>query len=222
MNQIMIFCEAKSELSSEQLIARFSELYLRTYKYQNYLIEQQQFALFQHLDLPFLKILAGMEKTGFKISVAELDKLTLEFAKHINLLQQDIFKLAGTEFNIASPKQLGEILFNKLAIETKKKSKKSKNLSTSQQVLEELSIAGYEIATKILVWRRYSKLKNTYSEALPKQISTKTGRVHSIFSNTTTSTGRISSLTLIYKIYRYVVQKEIKSEKHLFVHLVIN
>jgi DNA polymerase-1 len=188
------FCEAKSELSSEQLIARFSELYLRTYKYQNYLIEQQQFALFQHLDLPFLKILAGMEKTGFKISVAELDKLTLEFAKHINLLQQDIFKLAGTEFNIASPKQLGEILFNKLAIETKKKSKKSKNLSTSQQVLEELSIAGYEIATKILVWRRYSKLKNTYSEALPKQISAKTGRVHSIFSNTTTSTGRISSL----------------------------
>ena len=187
------FLPEKAVLSAELIKKRFSTIYVRLAKYKNILSENKQFALFHNLDLPFLEVLADMEKAGFKISIDKLYSLTQEFSKQIDVLQKEIFDLAGEEFNIASPKQLGEILFTKLGISAKKKSKKTKNLSTSQQVLEELSIAGYEIAAKILAWRRFSKLKNTYSEALPKQINQLSKRVHSSFSNTTTSTGRISS-----------------------------
>jgi DNA polymerase-1 len=156
-------------------------------------ILDNQANLLYNLDLPFNQLLFKMQQAGFKISINKLQQLTDEFSKAINELSSQIFELAGEEFNIGSPKQLGVILFEKMGIESNKKSKKSKNSSTSQEVLEELSEAGHIIAEKILKWRHFSKLKSTYTDSLPKQINNKTNRVHSSFSATTTSTGRISS-----------------------------
>lgn len=156
-------------------------------------VKDQKINLLFNLDLPFNQLLFKMQQAGFKISINKLQQLTDEFSKAINELSSQIFELAGEEFNIGSPKQLGVILFEKMGIESNKKSKKSKNSSTSQEVLEELSGAGHIIAEKILKWRHFSKLKSTYTDSLPRQINNKTNRVHSSFSATTTSTGRISS-----------------------------
>ncbi len=142
---------------------------------------------------PLLEILSQVEKSGIKIDVEKLHNLSQEFAEKINNLSSDIYKIAGTEFNIASPKQLGEILFDKLGLDSSKKSKKTGALSTGVGVLEELEEEGHPIARKILDFRKFSKLKNTYTDALPKEINSQTGRVHTNFSTTSTITGRLSS-----------------------------
>ena len=150
-------------------------------------------ALLYNYDFPFSQLLLHMEEAGFKIAANKLTELSNEFATKIAQAETEIFRLAGEEFNVGSPKQLGEILFEKLKIEPHKKNKKTKSLSTDSEVLEELVVQGYEIAKHILTWRHFSKLKNTYSDVLPKLINQQTGRVHSHFSNITTSTGRLSS-----------------------------
>ena len=144
-------------------------------------------------ELPLLKVLAQMENNGIKIDVEKLRRLSTEFGEKINQLSQEIYALVGCEFNIASPKQLGEILFEKLGLDSGKKSKKTGALSTSSSVLEELEEQGHEIARKILDFRKFSKFKSTYTDALPKEINPKTQRVHTTFSSTTTITGRLSS-----------------------------
>ncbi|MBL6664515.1 MAG: DNA polymerase I [Rickettsiales bacterium] len=142
---------------------------------------------------PLLKTLAKMEAWGVKIDTKKLHDLSEEFGKKINELTGNIHNLAGEEFNIASTQQLSKILFEKLGLESKKKSKKTGALSTGAKVLEELAHQGEEIAKLILEFRRFSKLKNTYTDALPKEINPKTNRVHSHFSTTSTITGRLSS-----------------------------
>jgi DNA polymerase I len=142
---------------------------------------------------PLLQILAQVEESGIKIDVEKLRNLSQEFGDKINGLSGEIYKMAGVEFNIASPKQLGEILFEKLGLDSSKKSKKTGALSTGVGVLEELEEEGHPIARKILDFRKFSKLKNTYTDALPKEINAKTGRVHTHFSTTSTITGRLSS-----------------------------
>lgn len=144
-------------------------------------------------EIPLLGSIAKMENIGIKIDGQKLHELSAEFEKEINRLKDEIYKIAGQEFNIASPKQLGEILFEKLGLESSKKSKKTGSLSTGAKVLEELAMQGHEIANLILEFRKFSKLKNTYSDALPKEINSETNRVHSSFSSITTSTGRLSS-----------------------------
>jgi len=119
--------------------------------------------------------------------------LTHEFQKKIATITEKIYVLAGEEFNIASPKQLGVILFEKLNIEGGKKSKTG-SYSTGVEVLEVLAGNGYEIASLAIEWRQYSKLVSTYTEALPKSINPSTGRVHTTFTMTETSTGRLSSI----------------------------
>jgi len=148
---------------------------------------------YQIYEKPLLKVLAIMESNGVKIDVAKLKELSDEFLVRINKLSQEIYEIAGEEFNIASPQQLGKILFEKLGLESKKKSKKTKALSTGVKVLEELEEQGHQIARKILEFRKFSKLKNTYTDALPKEINQETNRVHSHFSTTSTITGRLSS-----------------------------
>ena len=157
------------------------------------LIKHNLLEIFYNVDLPFNKVLLNMEEVGVKISQEKLINLTKIFAEKILVLEKEIFQLADVEFNIASPKQLGEILFVKLGLVSKKKSKKTKSLSTSSEVLQELAEEGNLIAEKIITWRHYSKLKGTYTESLPKLINKNTNRVHSTFSNVGTTTGRLSS-----------------------------
>lgn len=144
-------------------------------------------------ELALLPVLAEIENNGIAIDVKKLGELSHEFAQKISILTKEIHDLAGSEFNIASSQQLSEILFNKLNLESSKKSKKTGALSTNAAVLEELAEEGHIIAEKILEFRKFSKLKNTYTDALPKEINAKTGRVHSSFLSTVTATGRLSS-----------------------------
>ena len=142
---------------------------------------------------PLLAILAEMELSGISVDVLRLRELSLEFEFEIKKLTKEIYQIAGQEFNIASTLQLSEILFNKLGLQSSKKSSKTGALSTGSGVLEELAVEGHEIAKKILNYRHFSKLKNTYSDALPKQINQKTNRIHTHFSSISTVTGRLSS-----------------------------
>jgi DNA polymerase-1 len=148
---------------------------------------------YQSFELPLLEVLARMENAGIKIDVKKLQDLSGEFATKINSLTKEIYEISGEEFNIASTQQLSKILFKKLDLTSSKKSKKTGALSTKSSVLEELEFEGNEIARKVLEFRKFSKLKNTYTDALPKEINSKTGRIHSSFSTTSTVTGRFNS-----------------------------
>jgi DNA polymerase-1 len=132
-----------------------------------------------------------MEKTGVSVDRAYLSELTVELDRQITTLEGKIYELAGEPFNINSPKQVGEILFEKLELKSNKKRGKSKN-STSAEVLNELA-QEHEIARLILEYRKYAKLKSTYTEALPALIDTKDCRIHTTFNQTVTTTGRLSS-----------------------------
>ena len=155
--------------------------------------ENQLATSYRSFELPLLGCLSKMEKFGVKVDANKLGILSKEFEQEISRLSKEIYEIAGEEFNIASPKQLGEILFEKLNLESSKKSKKTGALSTKSSVLEEMVVDGIEIAQKILDFRHYSKLKNTYTDALPKEISVKDNRIHSNFSSIKTLTGRLSS-----------------------------
>jgi len=145
------------------------------------------------LELPLLQVVAKMESNGVAIDIEKLHILSQEFASQIQNLTKEIHQIAKEEFNIASTQQLAKILFVKLGLDSAKKSKKTGALSTNSRVLEELADEGHEIARKVLDFRKFSKLKNTYADALPKEINPKTNRIHSNFSTTSTITGRLSS-----------------------------
>ncbi len=149
--------------------------------------------VYERLERPLLFVLAGMELAGVKLDSEYLQRLTTEFTAAMDKLSADIYQLAGREFVIGSPKQLGEILFEEMGLTSGKKSKKTGNYSTSVEILEELAVNGHIIADKVLQWRQYDKLRSTYSEALAKQINPLTGRVHTTFQQTITITGRLSS-----------------------------
>lgn len=144
-------------------------------------------------ELPLIEVLAQMEFNGIKINSEKLKILSEEFTQKIKILSQEIYNLAGQEFNIASNKQLNEILFGKLRLNSSKKSKKTGAPSTSIRVLDELAEDGYEIAVKLREFRKFSKLKNTYADALPFDVNPLTGRIHTHFSNISTLTGRLTS-----------------------------
>ena len=147
---------------------------------------------YETIERPITQILADMEILGVKINTKKLNELSKEFQNNADILAQEIYAIAGEEFNIGSPKQLGEILFIKLKLSGGKKSAKSGNLSTNVEILEDLADNGCEICQKILIWRHYTKLKNTYTEILPKLVD-KNNRIHTTYSNTYVVTGRLSS-----------------------------
>ncbi|KIE04524.1 DNA polymerase I [Candidatus Jidaibacter acanthamoeba] len=159
---------------------------------QERLLHEKQFYLYESIEKPLSPILAKMEIKGVKVDGTFLKNLSQEFKLRLNELEKEIFKEAGREFLLSSPKQLGEVLFTELGIKGGKKSK-SGTFSTGADILEKLSDQGYDIADKILVWRQFSKLINTYTDALPNSINPKTGRVHTTFMMTLTNTGRLSS-----------------------------
>jgi DNA polymerase-1 len=145
------------------------------------------------LELPVMEVLAEIEWNGVKIDTKTLDRLSQEMGKNVERLVSEIYELAGEEFNINSPKQIGEILFEKLKLPNIKKTRKTKDFSTSVEVLEELA-HDYDIPRKILDYRQFMKLKSTYVDALPLMIHPTTGRVHTNYQQTVAATGRLSSV----------------------------
>ena len=148
--------------------------------------------VYNEIDLPLVNTLAQIEKNGIKINTNYLNELSKEFEKESLILENKIFKLAGKEFNIGSPKQLGEILFIELNISGGKKTK-SGTFSTDVSTLSNLSDQGYEIASLILEWRELTKLKSTYTDSLQKQATKHQSRVHTSYGIANTLTGRLSS-----------------------------
>lgn len=144
-------------------------------------------------DKPLIKVLARIENNGIAVDEIKLKELSNYFDGEIKRLTKEIYALAGEEVNIGSPKQLAQILFEKLSLKTGKKSSKTGAFSTNSEVLEELDLEGHIIAGKILEWRQFSKLKSTYADALQLAINPQTKRIHTTFSNISTTTGRLSS-----------------------------
>ena len=149
-------------------------------------------SVYERIERPLINVIANMEKEGILIDKSKLNALSIEFQDKLTLLQKKIYESCGEEFNIASPKQLGEILFEKLNLPQDKKSKTG-NYSTSISVLEGLSTKGFEIADLIIEWRTLSKLKSTYTDALQESINKQTKRVHTSYSMASASTGRLAS-----------------------------
>ena len=149
-------------------------------------------SVYERLERPLIPILAHMEAAGIKVNTQLLHDLSQDFAGRIKVLEDEIHQLAGAAFNIASPKQLGEILFEKLGYEGGKKSKTGA-FSTGADILEDMAANGIEIAKKVLDYRQLAKLKSTYTDALMASVNKRTGRVHTSFSMVGASTGRLSS-----------------------------
>ncbi len=148
--------------------------------------------IFYDIEIPMINVLSEMEAEGIKIDTSYLKKLDKEFENDLEKLKKEIFKKCGEEFNLNSPKQLGEILFDKLKLVSKPKKTKTGQYSTSEEVLSSLA-NDHRIIENILEWRSLDKLQNTYVKSLPNEVSNLTNRVHSSFNQTVTTTGRLSS-----------------------------
>jgi DNA polymerase-1 len=154
--------------------------------------EQQLEQVYEKMDLPLAPVLADIERIGIRVDPKALGKMSQTMEKEIRRLEKEIWKLAGSEFNVNSPAQLAEILFDKLNLQPNARRGKAKARSTAADILEELS-AQHPLPAKIIEYREISKLKSTYVDALPKLIHPETGRLHTSFSQTGTATGRLSS-----------------------------
>jgi DNA polymerase-1 len=148
--------------------------------------------VYEKIDLPLAPVIADMERAGIRVDPKELEKMSRSMEKEVRRLEKDIWKLAGLEFNVNSPTQLAEILFDNLYLQPNARRGKAKARSTAADVLEELS-AQHPLPAKIVEYREVAKLKSTYVDALPKLIHPETGRLHTSFSLTGTATGRLSS-----------------------------
>lgn len=149
--------------------------------------------VYETLERPLVPVLSAMEMNGIKVDGSVLNKLSNEFAVGIERLNAEIQELAGRPFNVNSPKQLGEILFDEMGLKGGKKSKKTGAWQTNVDVLEKLAAEGHEMPTKVMEYRQFSKLKSTYTDALQNEVNPRTGRVHTSFHLASTTTGRLSS-----------------------------
>jgi len=148
--------------------------------------------IYRDLERPLIPILADIERTGVRLDVQALARLSVTMQQELDALSARIFALAGEEFNINSPKQLGEILFDRLQLPASKKTGKTRTTSTAMDVLEDLAQT-HELPGLVLKWRSVQKLKGTYVDALPSMVSPVTGRVHTTFNQAVAATGRLSS-----------------------------
>ncbi|WP_243370935.1 DNA polymerase I [Geotalea sp. SG265] len=155
-------------------------------------MESDMERLLFELEMPLVKILAEMELFGVKLDLALLQKLSAGFGTQLAELEREIFRCAGTTFNINSPKQLGEVLFERLQLPCGKKTKTKTGWSTNVDELERLAV-DHEIGRLILQYRSLSKLKSTYTDALPKLVYGESGRIHTSYNQAVTNTGRLSS-----------------------------
>ena len=173
--------------------AEDADVTLRLYNYLKTRLDEEKLnKIYETFEKPMVKLLSKLESNGIKVDDIYLKKLSKNFEEKLKKIEKEIYSIAGKEFNIASPKQLGEIIYNELKITKLKKTKKG-GLATSANILEDLAIAGHEFPNLVLEWRQISKLKNTYSDALQDHISKKTKRVHTSFLLAATNTGRLAS-----------------------------
>ncbi len=157
------------------------------------LFKEKFLHLYYEIDLPLCYVLYDIENTGIKIDRVVLHDLSKFLGQKVKTLEQQIYQLCGMEFNINSPKQLGEVLFDVLKLPHSRVSKKTHTYSTDSEVLEGLSNSGIELADLLLKWRQLTKLITTYTDALPPQVNPQTQRIHTTFLQTSTTTGRLSS-----------------------------
>ncbi|MEQ5788367.1 DNA polymerase I [Erythrobacter sp. NFXS35] len=176
-----------------QYAAEDADVTLRLYRHlKPRLASEGGTRVYERVDRPLIPVVAAMEREGIRVDRARLAKLSEEFAVEIGRLEGEIHELAGQEFTVGSPKQLGDILFDKLGHKGGKKGK-SGQYSTDVSVLEKLAAEGAPIARKVLEWRQLAKLKSTYTDALQAAINPATGRVHTSYSLVGAQTGRLSS-----------------------------
>jgi len=156
------------------------------------LVKEHMVTVYERLERALVPILENMERTGIKVDAKKLRDFSEDFAKRMAEYEAKAYELAGREFNVGSPKQLGEILFDEMSLPSGKKGKTGA-YSTSADVLEDVAAAGHDLPQTILEWRQLQKLKSTYTDALVNEINPDTGRVHTSYSQAVTSTGRLSS-----------------------------
>ena len=186
------FVDIKLDQATEYA-AEDADVTLRLYEVLKERLDQEKLnKIYEYFEKPLVKLLAKLESNGIKVDANYLKKLSQQFEKKLITIEKEIYKLAGKEFNIGSPKQLGEIIYNELKIAKLKKTKKG-SLATSANILEDLAYSGHKFPNLVLEWRQLSKLKNTYSDALQEHISNKTKRVHTSFLLAATNTGRLAS-----------------------------
>ena len=154
--------------------------------------EEKLNRVYEVFEKPLVKILSQIEMNGIKVDNEYLKKLSKKFDDKIKKIEKGIYSIANKEFNIGSPKQLGEIIYNELKIAKLKKTRKG-SLATSAAILEDLAYKGHKFPSLVLDWRQLSKLKNTYSDALQEHINPNTNRVHTSFLLAATNTGRLAS-----------------------------
>jgi len=173
--------------------AEDADVTLRLYNHlKSKLDEEKLNKVYESFEKPMVQLLSKMESNGIKVDDLYLKKLSKKFEDKIRKIEKEIYSIAGKEFNIGSPKQLGEIIYNELKIAKLKKTKKG-SLATNANILEDLALTEHKFPKLILKWRQISKLKNTYSDALQNHISKKTKRVHTSFLLAATNTGRLAS-----------------------------
>ena len=173
--------------------AEDADMTLRLYKKLKARLPQNKMVtVYETLERPLIPVLTQMENNGIKVDPLILRQMSEDFSKRLEDRAAEIYSISGSDFNIGSPKQLGEILFDKLGLAGGKKNKTGA-YGTGIEVLEELAANGSELAVKIIEWRQISKLKSTYTDALIQQINPATGRIHTSYSMTGANTGRLSS-----------------------------
>ncbi len=193
--------KGKNQISFDQVpvetaldyAAEDAEITLRLHKtLKPRLAREKMVSVYENIERPLIPVIAQMELNGIKIDPAFLKKLSHDFGKKLATLEEEIHKISGHPFNIASPKQVGEVLFKEMGLQGGKKTKTG-DFSTSVDILEKLAAESHEIVEKILEYRQLAKLKSTYTDSLQEQINPETGRVHTSFAMAHVNTGRLSS-----------------------------
>ncbi len=179
--------------SATEYAAEDADITLRLYEVLSERVSKEKLEkIYEEFEKPMIKILSKLESSGVKVDDAYLKKLSKKFEEKLITIEKEIYKISGKKFNIGSPKQLGEIIYNDLKIAKLKKTKKG-SLATSAKILEDLALTGHKFPNLVLEWRQVSKLKSTYTDALQDHINNKTKRVHTSFLLAATNTGRLAS-----------------------------
>ena len=173
--------------------AEDAEVTLRLHRHlRPRLLRERLVGVYETIDRPLIPVVVAMERAGVKVDRDELRRLSADFARRLGELETEIHRLAGREFNIGSPKQLGEVLFDEMGLAGGVKGKTGA-YATGADRLEELAAQGHDLPARVLDWRQLAKLKSTYADALVTQIDANSGRVHTSFALAATTTGRLSS-----------------------------
>ena len=178
---------------AQKYAAEDADITLRLHRYfKPRLSQEHMVTVYETLERPLIPVLEKMERAGIRVDAPELRRLSVDFSKRMSNLEGEIQTLAGREFNVGSPKQLGEVLFDEMGLPNGKKGKTGA-YATGADVLENLAAEGHELPGRILDWRQLSKLKSTYADALVAAINPTTGRIHTSYAQAATTTGRLAS-----------------------------